>query len=399
MIYAALIGAGTTTLGRGIVGGTLTAGVLLAGITAAAVPDGPVASPAAATMPAVRADASPRRVSVMAAGDVLTESRVRASAAAAGASSGKRFDFEPMFGETRELLESADLAICNMELPIGTEGGPFGNSGRSPFGGNRLLAPYEVAEGLRAAGFDRCSTASNHANDLGDAGIESTIDALHANDISTVGTARSLDESHDTVFSVAGVALAHLSYTTYSNTVRPSDGWRMNYSRSASTISQAVRRVRTAGAEIVVVSLHVSKELGTLPTADDRSLVTDLIGRGGVDAVFVHGPHVVQPVEIVSGVPVWWSLGNFVSEMGPPSAGRYASPRTSDGLLAHVRFVDAYPDGFIAQPTSIAICNDFADRTVRSATAGLGRGDLSVRVRSELQACLDRTRALVPDAR
>jgi len=304
-----------------------------------------------------------------------------------------------MFAEIRDLIESVDLAICNMELPVGRAGGPYGNSGRSPFGGNLLLSPYEVAQGVRSVGFDRCSTATNHAYDLGVDGIASTLEALHANEISTVGTARTPSEANDVVFHVAGVSMAHLSYTTYSNTARPSEDWRLNYSRSASTMSQAVHRVRASGAEIVVVSLHVSTELGRSPTAADRLLVTDLISRSDVDAIFVHGPHVVQPVELVQGVPVWWSLGNFVSEMGPPSLGRYASPRTSDGLLALVEFVDSSPDGFVARPTSIAICNDFVDRTVRSATVGLGRDDLPERVRSELRECFGRTRMLVPDAR
>jgi hypothetical protein len=47
---------------------------------------------------------------------------------------------------------------------------------------------------------------------------------------------------------------------------------------------------------------------------------------------------------------------------------------------------------------SVAICNDLVDRTVRSATVALARHDLPDRVRSELSACLSRTRSLVPGA-
>ena len=103
-------------------------------------------------------------------------------------------------------------------------------------------------------------------------------------------------------------------------------------------------------------------------------------------------------VEVVNGTPVWWSLGNFVSEMGPPSVGRYASPRTSDGLLAFVRFDERAAGGFAVMTASIAVCNDFADRTVRSATVGLARPDLPIRVRDELSQCLARTRQPVPAA-
>jgi hypothetical protein len=100
---------------------------------------------------------------------------------------------------------------------------------------------------------------------------------------------------------------------------------------------------------------------------------------------------------MVGGTPVWWSLGNFVSEMGPPSVGRYSSPRTSDGLLAYVEFTEAPSGRYTARPMSVAICNDFLDRTVRSATVALTRQDLPDRIRSELSACLGRTRGLVPN--
>ncbi len=107
----------------------------------------------------------------------------------------------------------------------------------------------------------------------------------------------------------------------------------------------------------------------------------------------------VQPFEIVNGTPVWWSLGNFVSEMGPPSVGRYADSRTADGLLAFADFRER-PDGrFETVTRSIAICNDFQDRTVRSATVSLRSPDLPARVRDELVACRNRIRVVVPDAR
>lgn len=382
---------------RGAVGAVLLTSILCMTVGAS---DGParIDSRASVQQRATRIDPPPRRVTVLAGGDVLTESRVRASAGAAGSRTGARFDFGPMFAEMRPVIETADLAICNMEIPIGRPGGTYGYAGRSPYGGNLLLAPYEIAAGLRRAGFDRCSTASNHTYDLGAAGIATTLEALHANGISTTGTARWAAEAVDPVFTVAGIAVAHLSYTTYSNTVRPYESWRMNYARSAPVIAAAVGRARAAGAEIVLISLHLSKELAAYPGAADRALVTQLTALADVDAVFLHGPHVVQPYETVNGTLVWWSLGNFVSEMGPPSVGRYASPRTSDGLLAFVEFAETPAGTFTARPMSVAICNDFVDRTVRSASVGLARADLPDRIRSELWSCLSRTRSLVPGA-
>ncbi len=354
---------------------------------------------ATASSPATRLTPPPRSLSIIAGGDVLTEERVRFAAASAGSSSGVRFDFGPMFSEMREVLEAADLAICHMETPIGPPGGSYGSAGRSPFGGNLLLAPHEIAGGLRDVGFDRCSTASNHANDLGPGGIDSTIATLNAVGITTAGTARSEAESAVSVFEIDRVKVAHLAYTTYSNTVTPTEPWRLNHTRDQRRIADDVATARRSGAEIVLVSLHVSTELQTGPTVADRAMVTSVTSMSDVDAVFMHGPHVVQPFEVVNDTPVWWSLGNFVSEMGPPSVGRYASPRTSDGLLAFVRFDERPSGGFAVMTASVAVCNDFADRTVRAATLGLTRTDLANRVRDELSQCLARTLQPVPAAR
>jgi poly-gamma-glutamate synthesis protein (capsule biosynthesis protein) len=286
-----------------------------------------------------------------------------------------------------------------MEIPIGTPGGAYGYAGTSPFGGNRLLAPYEIAVGLRSAGFDRCSTASNHSYDVGTSGIATTIEALRANGLSTVGTARSPAEAGLALLDVGGVRLAHLAYTTYSNTSPPAEAWRLQLTRDPLAVAAAVRAARRAGAEVVIVSIHLSQELLSGPTLTDRAFVTRLTAAADVDGVFLHGPHVVQPFEVVNDTPVWWSLGNFVSEMGPPSVGRYASPRTSDGLLAVIDFVEASTGEFLPYSGSIAICNDLTDRTVRPATAALARPGLPPRVRNELAQCLARTRSVVPSAR
>ncbi len=210
---------------------------------------------------------------MIAGGDVLTESRVRAAASTAGQQTGARFDFGPMFEPVREILGTADLAICNMEIPIGRPGQAAGFAGRSPFGGNLLLAPYEVAAGVQRVGFDRCSTASNHSFDLGVDGIAWTIQGLNEQGISTVGTARTAAESVDDLFGVDGVEMAHLAFTTYSNTVPPSEPWRLNFVRSPQVMAQRVATMRSRGAEIVVVSIHVSVELRSSPTPVDRALV------------------------------------------------------------------------------------------------------------------------------
>ena len=63
------------------------------------------------------------------------------------------------------------------------------------------------------------------------------------------------------------------------------------------------------GSTVTVTVLVSAVVEAMVPVATPLASVT---AAADVDAVFVHGPHVVQPFEFVNGTPVWWSLGNFV---------------------------------------------------------------------------------------
>jgi poly-gamma-glutamate synthesis protein (capsule biosynthesis protein) len=293
------------------------------------------------------------------------------------------------------MLSAADIAICHMEMPIGDPDARPGVYGRSPYGGNLILAPHEIAIGLRRAGFDRCSTASNHSYDLGEYGITSTLAALDSVGISHVGTARAPSESTVNVVTVNGVRLAHLAYTRYTNTVLSPDPWRVNFATTPAQVAADVAAARAAGAEVVVVSLHLSRELLSAPIPEDRQFVTELTALAHVDLVVQHGPHVIQPVERVNGTWVYWSVGNFIAGMGSPSTGKYHDLRTLDGLAATARFTETSTGSFAVEPWPVLLCIEPATRTVYAPITALA-GQLPPFVRTELEACLARSLPVVP---
>jgi proteasome lid subunit RPN8/RPN11 len=355
---------------------------------------GPVAD--AQPAPAQRLSRPVRTFSVALGGDVLTEIPVLAAAAAGGAGTGVRYDFRAVFDPIASVVGSVDLAICHAETPIGAPGQPPGLYGRSANGGGQLLAPYELAAGLAAAGFDRCSTASNHSADLGPGGIATTLDALEAAGIAHAGTARVPAEAASAVFTVRGVRVAHLSYTRTSNTPRPGDAWRVNFADSPAQVAADAGAARGAGAEVVIVSLHTSAAYQPAPNAADRTFTTQLTALADVDLVVQHGPHVVQPVERVNATWVYWSVGNFVSGMGTPD--RIPSdPRTRDGLLATARFTETSPGEFTVEPWTVLVCQDGASRAVRPGLGGLADPATPPWLRTELDACLARTAPVEPD--
>ncbi len=380
----------------------LFVGIVLAGASVAAArsPAGST-GPAAASGLAHRVDRPARTLLVALSGDVLNESAVN-SAGAAAAGPGERFDFAPLFSPVATIIAAADLAICHAELPIGEPGQRPGLYGRSPFGGNLLLAPHELAQGLADTGFDRCSTSSNHSFDVGAAGIVSTLEALDAAGLTHVGTARSPEEAMVEVLTVNGVRVAHLAYTRSSNTTPPREAWMLSRATSAQQVIADVRAARAAGAEIVIVSLHLGAELLREPTDTDVQFayaITDPRGDARIDLLVHHGPHVPQSLSHVNGALVFWSVGNFVSGMGTPSSGKYADLRTLDGLLATARFTETTPGTFRVDPWPVALCTSRIDRSVWPAVTALADPVETAAMTpgrvAELRACAARTAAAV----
>ena len=370
---------------------------LLAATTATTAISAPADT--ATLQPATRSTPPLRSFSLVATGDVLTESAVNAAASALASGTAARYDFAPLFAPIRAMVSSADIAICHMELPIGRPGERAGIYGSSRFGGNLLLAPYEIACGLRRAGFDRCSTASNHSNDLDESGIDSTLAALDAAGLSHVGTARDPAEAATATSTVTvnGVRVAQLTYTRYSNTALPAAPWRVNFAASPAQVAADVATARAHGAEVVVVSLHILQELLPAPLPEDRQFVTDLTALAHIDLIVEHGPHVVQPVEKVNGTWVYWSVGNLISGMGTPGRKVFADPRTLDELAATARFTEVSPGVFAVVPWPVLLCNEPVSRVVYAPITTLADPSLSPGVRAGLQACIDRTTPLVPD--
>src|SRR6056297_443949 len=111
-----------------------------------------------------------------------------------------------MFDDIAPVIEQADLAVCHLETPIAPVGEEFSTD--ALYG-----VPPEIVSAMAGAGFDRCSTASNHALDRYGRGVDRTIEVLEVNGMGQSGMARNEAESLPSVFVVGGVAMSHLSYT------------------------------------------------------------------------------------------------------------------------------------------------------------------------------------------
>ncbi|MDP3985056.1 MAG: CapA family protein [Acidimicrobiia bacterium] len=301
-------------------------------------------------------------VTLLFTGDILVHTPVTASAARYGQVLDRPYDFAPMFVEVAPVISAADLAVCHLEVPIGVPG-----IVSSPF--PRLAAPAAVADALAAAGFDGCSTASNHSLDFGEPGVLSTIAALDDAGVSHTGTAGDPGDANGILYEVDGLLIGHVSYSYGFNgfSVPVDQPWLANQI-DAERILTDTARLKRVGADFVVVSLHWGAEYLIEPIGYQTDLAELLVASDGIDLIIGHHAHVVQPMAWVGGKPVAYGLGNFLSNQ--------TNQRSEDGVILIVRLGrDASRWGVadvIAVPTWVDRHNGHVIRSALGATINGG---------------------------
>ena len=283
----------------------LIASLLLAGC------DAPVEN--ATTQPSAQtssASSAPKtQLTVVAAGDLLVHPPLTVQAATDARKAGHGgHDFTRVLAAVRARVSAADLAICHMETPLAKPTGPF--TGYPIFS-----VPPELADAAAWAGFDTCSTASNHSLDTGMSGITRTLDNLDRVGLRHSGTARSAQEAaRPNILDVAGVKVAHLSYTFGFNGIELPAGrrWAANLIGPEAILAEA-RRAREQGAEIVILSLHWGTEYQNAPDEGQSGLARRLLASPDIDLIVGHHVHVVQPFEKLGTKWVAYGLGNLTT--------------------------------------------------------------------------------------
>jgi poly-gamma-glutamate synthesis protein (capsule biosynthesis protein) len=275
-----------------------------------------------------RATAPLRRFTVVMSGDVLLHNtlwtQARWDAQAAGH---EGYDFRLLLAGVRPAVSAADLAICHLETPLGPAGGPFSSY---PI----FSVPPRIAPDLAWAGYDACTTASNHSLDGGVSGVRRTLSALDAAGIGHAGSARTAHEaSRIQMLHAAGATVALLSYTYGLNGfVPPSDRpWIVHLIDPDQILADAAE-ARRAGADIVLVALHWGNEYQQQPSNVQRELAARLLASPDIDLVYGHHAHVVQPFERIGAKWVAYGLGNHVAEQ------TLAERATHEGVMARFEF-------------------------------------------------------------
>jgi poly-gamma-glutamate synthesis protein (capsule biosynthesis protein) len=244
------------------------------------------------------------RLSLLFAGDVMGHDSQIASAYDPLK---KVYDYGPCFQYIKPFIESADIAIANLEVTLA---GP-------PYKGYpQFSSPDNLAITLRDAGFDALVTANNHSADRGKKGIVRTIDVLDSLRIPHTGTFKDSAEralTYPLMLYKNGFSIALLNYTYGTNGIPVRKPNIVNMLDTA-LIRRDLDKVRESNPDVVIVFTHWGNEYERLPSKAQKT-VTDFCFRYGANLVIGAHPHVIQPMEWrkESGHFVVYSLGNFVS--------------------------------------------------------------------------------------
>lgn len=267
---------------------------------------------------------SPSRMRLAFTGDTLIHNSVTAAARR-----DEGFDFRPMFAPVRHLIGGADLAICHLEVPLSPSSSDLSSY---PL----FNAPAEVADALEWAGYDGCSTASNHSYDRGANGVLGTLGELDRAGLAQAGMAGRISKWwQPTYYQVGDLTIGHVAATYWLNGLRlPADREWLVQLLDIDQVLAIANRAKAGGADLVVVSMHCCTEYRRAPTPLQVEMSHRLIESPNVDLVVTHHSHMVGPVERVGDEFILHGLGNFLS-------GQIQSPSLQDGVIAFASAVES----------------------------------------------------------
>lgn len=193
-------------------------------------------------------------------------------------------DYGYPFRNVLEYVTEDDFTFVNLEGPLCDDGYPVEKrfTFRGPTAFTRILTENSI---------EAVSLANNHTMDYGQAGYDSTRNALDAAGVPYVERDSSLLITLDRGLTVGIYGAVY-------------------YSLDTERICAGIAELREQGADLVIFAPHWGSEGGYRPTPEQQKVGCAAIDAGA-DLVIGSHPHVLQPIEKYGSGIIFYSLGNF----------------------------------------------------------------------------------------
>lgn len=194
---------------------------------------------------------------------------------------GTNYDYP--FANVVEYFENDDFTMINLE-------GVFADSGTAQNKQFVFRGPTAYTQILTGSSVEAVTLANNHSYDFGKTGYDSTRTVLEEAGVTYV------EENKTALYTTE----SGLTIGLYADAFQFSTG----------DIQANIRKLKDAGAEVIICAFHWGTEGSYRATAAQQSFAKAAIDAGA-HIVYGHHPHVLQKIESYNGGIIYYSLGNF----------------------------------------------------------------------------------------
>lgn len=271
----------------------------------------------------------------------------------------RAYDQSGISDDVVNLFEQADLKIVNLEAPVTNSVSKILKTG--PHLKSHKESTLKVLELL---GVDIITLANNHLLDYDELGILNTIEFCKENSIQTVGGGMNLEDASQILYinSTEGtIAIINFAENEWASATDDSAGANpMDIIANTNQIKNA-----KMNAAFVFVIVHGGHEYHKLPSPRMQEQYRFYADQGA-DIVIGHHTHCISGNEIHNGVPIYYSLGNFLFLGNSLNEGWYT------GLVLEVEikngklFTNLHPTRMCKQSFQLGLLNEVEKEHVTS---------------------------------
>ena len=210
----------------------------------------------------------------------------------------KEYGYEYPFRKVRYILEQDDLTVANVESTFHSDTTGLTPQNKKAY---NFRAVPDFVEILRQGSVEAAALGNNHTIDYGEPGFTETVQTLEQAGIEWFGNTEYSAKSY--VFEHEGVKIGLIScYISY---------WLINNGEHIPEINATIEDLKAQGVDVLIAYMHGGVEYEKVHDTHQERFARYFIGKG-VDIIIGSHPHILQGCHMIDGVPVFYSLGNFV---------------------------------------------------------------------------------------
>ncbi|MBN2460920.1 MAG: CapA family protein, partial [Candidatus Cloacimonetes bacterium] len=212
--------------------------------------------------------------------------------------------YKSFYQPFHDILHDKDYSVVNLECPLTNHPAPLAKVGPV------LQAERRMIDLIKTGGFDAVCLANNHIMDQGAGGLEDTLTVCKESMISTVGAESDYNRARQIlVKNINDVRIAFYNVCEQEFSISGLDRPGANPFDPVDCFHDIRKALQEV--DLVIVIYHGGIEQANLP-GPGLVKVFHYFAELGAAAVIGHHSHYPGGFELYRGVPLFYSLGNFI---------------------------------------------------------------------------------------